>query len=493
MRWRERGDCKQMGPSGTPRGVRILPSMHSNGAGEHDRGFRRRSLLMAAAVAVIVLSVQLVWLPRRLDRLVLTGDEPHYLITTVSLLEDRDADETNNYVGGTLQPHQTDADRSGVYSKHGLGLPLLLVAPYRLGGHSLVLGFLAAIGALTAANAALLAQRYCRSLVLAGAIGLALGLSCPLAAFGLLVFPEVPAALCVVYAARRLLARRNAPWQWALVGTSVAALPWLHQRFIILALGLALVAVLRHRRTMGWRDLLAAVVPPFVAGMALLAWWTYLYGRPLPASGDHAGFSGPAGFLKGAAGVLIDQQWGLLTYSPLLALAIATAAPFARSQRADALALALIAVPYAAFVADFSQWYGGLSAPARFLTAIVPLAGGPLGWWLDRLSPRAAWPVFGLFALPSLALMTLMLAEPLRLYTYPGGTALLVEAFEIWTGLPLTDWLPTFVGEFAWSSAALALAAVVGLAVLSLLSAWAWWMAGERADRSPVAPPRSRS
>lgn len=452
--------------------------MHFNGVEKHDREFLQRSLLMAAAVAVIVLSVQLAWLPRRLDRLVFTGDEPHYLITTTSLLEDRDVEESNNYVGETLQPHSTNTDRPGVYSKHGIGLPLLLVAPYGLGGHPLVLGFLAALGALTAANAALLAQRYCRSLVLAGAIGLALGLSCPLGAFSLLVFPEIPAALCVVYAARRLLAQRNAPWQWALVGASAAALPWLHQRFILVALALALVAVLRHRRTMGWRDRLAAVVPPFVAGMALLGWWTYLYGRPLPASGDHAGFSGPVGFLKGTAGVLIDQQWGLLTYSPLLALAIATAVPFARSQFADALPLALIVVPYAAFVADFSQWYGGLSSPARFLTAIVPLAGAPLGWWLDRLSSRAAWSVFGLVTLPSLAIMTLMLYQPQRLYTYPGGTALLVEAVEIRTGLPLTDWLPTFVGEFSWSSSALAMAAAVGFSALSLLSAWAWWMAG---------------
>lgn len=99
------------------------------------------------------------------------------------------------------------------------------MTPYGLGGHSLVLGFLAALGALTAANAALLAQRYCRSLLLAGAIGVALGLSSPLGAFGLLVFPEIPAALCVVYASRRLLARRNTTWQWALVGASAAALP----------------------------------------------------------------------------------------------------------------------------------------------------------------------------------------------------------------------------------------------------------------------------
>ena len=112
------------------------------------------------------------------------------------------------------------------------------------------------------------------------------------------------------------------------------------------------------------------------------------------------------------------------------------------------------------------------------MTAIVPLAAAPLGWWLDRLTSRAAWSIFGLFALPSLAIMALMLADPIRLYTYPGGTALLVEAVEIWTGFPFTDWLPTFVGEFAWSSGTLALAAALAVVALALLSGWTWWMAG---------------
>ena len=65
--------------------------------------------------------------------------------------------------------------------------------------------------------------------------------------------------------------------------------------------------------------------------------------------------------------------------------------------------------------------------------------GASLPSGLGAVARRAAWPVFGLFAHPSLAVMTLMLAEPLRLNTYTGGTALLIEVFEIWTSLPLTD------------------------------------------------------
>lgn len=449
-------------------------------------GNTQRSLLMAAVVALVVLSVQLAWLPRRMDRLDFTGDEPHYLITTVSLLEDGDAEESNNYIGESLEPHPTNTDRPGVYSKHGIGLPLLLMAPYGLGGSTLVLGFMATIGALTAANSALLAQRYSRSRLRAGAIGVALGLSSPLAIFGLLVFPEMPAALCVVYATRRLLEKNNSTWQWGLIGASLAALPWLHTRFVFIVLALIFVAFLRHRQTIDLRSLLVGLAAPIVAAIALFGWWIYLYGRPFPASGDHAEFSSFDGFFMGLAGLLIDQQWGILIYSPILVLAVATVFPFARSQSKDALALVLVVLPYALFIASFSQWYGGLSSPGRFLNAIVPLAAAPLAWWLDRLSSRISWTVFGLAALPSMFIMALMFADPHRLNSYPGGEALLFYTIEVRTGLPVTDWLPRFIGEFAWSSGALAVAAIVGFLVLCLLSAWAWWMAFGR-DRPDSA------
>lgn len=454
-------------------------------------GIAQRSLLMAAAVALIVLSVQLAWLPRRMDRLEFTGDEPHYLITVQSLLHDRDAEESNNYADSELEPHPTSTIRDGVYSKHGIGLPLLLTTPYAIGGSTFVLVFMSFIGAVTAANVALLAKRYHRSFLLAGAIGVALGLSSPLGTYGLLIFPEMPAALCVVYATRRLLEPRNTTWQWGLIGAAMAALPWLHQRFIFIVLALVVIAFIRHRTTLKRRDLLAGLATPIVAAIALFSWWTYLYGRPFPATDDHAAFSDFTGFLMGIFGLLIDQQWGVLMYSPLLILVVATMVPFVRWQSADALALLLIVIPYAAFIASFSQWYGGLSSPGRFLTALVPLGAAPLAWWLNRLPARIAWIVLGLFALPSMAMMALMIIDPHRLNSYPGGEALLFFAAEVRTGIPFTDMLPVFIGEFAWSQERLVIAGVLAMIGLAIMAACAWWMASRWNPDDPTLNPGS--
>jgi hypothetical protein len=69
-----------------------------------------------------------------------TGDEPHYLMITQSVVADHDLDLANNYANDegrlfghdhlVMGPHAR-ADRQGrVASVHDIGLPLLLVGPY---------------------------------------------------------------------------------------------------------------------------------------------------------------------------------------------------------------------------------------------------------------------------------------------------------------------------------------------------------------------------
>src|SRR5439155_17902374 len=108
--------------------------------------------------------------------------------------------------------------RHGLYSKHGLGMALLIAVPYALGGRTLTLVVLAGIAAALTANMTLLAARYTDSASLAVAVAIALGLTNPLFSFSLLIFPEMTAALCTAYAARRLLERRNNTWQWFAIG-----------------------------------------------------------------------------------------------------------------------------------------------------------------------------------------------------------------------------------------------------------------------------------
>src|SRR5262245_2581911 len=71
-----------------------------------------------------------------------SGDEPHYLMITESLVTDGDLDLANNYAqndgrlfghdGLEVGPH-AGIDRSGrVESVHDIGLPVLLTLPYAI-------------------------------------------------------------------------------------------------------------------------------------------------------------------------------------------------------------------------------------------------------------------------------------------------------------------------------------------------------------------------
>ena len=181
--------------------------------------------------------------------------------------------------------------------------------------------------------------------------------SVPLATYAFLIFPEMPAALLLTYTVRRLLAPRNAPWQWALVGLCAGYLPWLHARFVPVVAGLALIFAWRHLRA-AWRPALFAVIP---AGLLLALFEAYslvFYHYPVPNRHDHAGFSPLGGVINGFFGSLVDAQWGLLIVAPVYLLAAAALALYTRARFADGGALLLILLPYAAIISAYVVWWG---------------------------------------------------------------------------------------------------------------------------------------
>ena len=49
----------------------------------------------------------------------------------------------------------------------------------------------------------------------------------------------------------------------------------------------------------------------------------------------------------------------------------------------------LIVVPYLFAAASYAMWWGGNSAPARFLVALMPMAALPIAFWWTRLQATA--------------------------------------------------------------------------------------------------------
>lgn len=331
--------------------------------------------------------------------LTVTGDEPHYLLATQSLLTDADLDLTNNYDDetyrayyfGRLEPrHIASGVLNQEFSFHGPGVSVLVLPGFALAGAlgaRLTIILIAAIGAGFFWAAA---HRVTGSRTAAWVGCVAMVSSAPFAFQGVTIYPDGLGAAITSIALWGLvmLSTETTVGVTSLVGVSLALamLPWLHIRLSssAAALGLALLLAMSRRR----RDLM----PPFMAApvISFVLWiastWV-MFGTidPTAVFRQKAGGS-LAAMPKGVLGLLFDAEFGLLIYAPIMAIAIlGIPALVRRSPLVGVMSSILTAATLA--IGGAWIWWGGDSPPARFLAPILPLFCLWLAvWWTGALA-----------------------------------------------------------------------------------------------------------
>ena len=405
------------------------------------------------AIAIVCLGIYALFIPRIMAALnPLTGDEPFYVMTALSLAQDGDLDESNNYARGDyrsfyppdplpagwegwpafpreLPPHPAHSVRPGLYSKHGLGVALLIALPYLLGGRIATILFLNLIAALVAVNMVLLARRYGFGWLAATLLTLPFVFANPLMSYAYLIFPEIFAALALIYAFRRARERENNGWQWFGIGCALATLPWLHARFIPAVLGLAAILIGGWLRERSWRRRLAGLLPPFFSAIALLGYYVAIYGKPFPSAEDHAGFNYPLEIVNAGFGLFLDEQWGLLIHAPIYLLAAVSLGVLWRVRRGEAGALLAVVLPYLALVAFYRVWWGEWGPAARYLAPIAPLMIAPIACWASRVHRALVGVAVVILGIPGLLIMGGFLAAPQLMYNQPDGHNALFTAW----------------------------------------------------------------
>ena len=257
------------------------------------------------------------------------GDEPHYLMVAESLLRDGDLSLERDYAEGRyavfhdapLAPHFRVRGKGGeIYSLHAVGLSVLILPAWALAGYAGVTVFMALLAALVALEV----REWVRELTgrdgLAEAAGWVFALSPPLVHYAGLVFTEVPAALALSFGLRHARRADLGPAGAVAVGLAAAALPWLNVRYAPLAVLVVAHALWRHPRA---RVALAVLAPTIVSAAGLLVYHQALYGfwDPRRVYGRRPEFA-LSTLAEGLPGLLLDQEFGLLVYAPVLALAL---------------------------------------------------------------------------------------------------------------------------------------------------------------------------
>ena len=417
-------------------------------------GMTVRGVTLAAALVFLAVGL-------KMSRDVgLSGDEPHYLLITHSILEDGDLEVRNNYLAGDYQsfylgkigPHLAS---NTPYSVHGVGLPLLLVPGYALAGLVGVVVTLALVGSLIVLGVFRVAGHVGVSESGAGLAALAFAFTSPALFLCVSAYPELPAAAVVTVVAWRLVSPSSRGRLVALgLALVVGLLPFFHMKFIPLALVLWLALAYRGQR-------LATAAGAIVCGVALMAFFYFTTGSidPTASYGRQRIFLSaiPTGLL----GLSFDQEYGLFVYAPVyLAGVVGLVALVRRHPFVGLVAIAVlgaVALPGAAH----PLWSGGSSPPARFLFPALPLMALGVGclWSWERKWSIAPWLPPLLAVSLTVALFTVFLpGQPLYLNARDGTGRLWEVLSSSWD---ITPYLPSIVTGKARSIAW----ALVGIAI----------------------------
>ena len=205
-------------------------------------------------------------------------------------------------------------------------------------------------------------------------------LSSPLLIMSISFFTEVVSALICLVVFRQVTERtERGPTRWFMSGAMTGLLLLVHARNAGLVVGLVAFALLTLRP--GRR------AASFVAGGGVLVairtainyhfWGTWLT-SPHARAGEWNGLGSLLAEIgRRAAGMLFDQEFGLLPYAPIFVLVPYGLFLLARTNRRLLLAISLVVGGYFALVllplTNAHGWTGGWSPLARFWVPIVPL------------------------------------------------------------------------------------------------------------------------
>lgn len=437
-----------------------------------------------------------------------SGDEVHYMMTALSIIEDGDFNECNNfrqhdynklfpaylvqgqptpagYLGwrspfyplppypaniessrgcnlDTSQPATAGGIGGELYTIHGIGLSVLIAPALALAGRLGVVYFLNLLGALLAANIFLLAREGTGRRLAAALTWLAFAFSIPIFAYSFNAFTEMPAALMLIYPLRRIRLWNNNWAQFLGIGFCIGFLPLLHYRYTLFSAPLFIYFLYQAYRDRAafrqrWRNYLLMLLPIVACAIFFVIHDLIVYHTVLPGLEVYIGFADQP--LFGQFGLLLDQQYGLFIAAPILILSIVGIILMAirRGWRGELFWHALLFVPYFALISSFLLWWGEWGPPARYLVSLEPLLVLPFALALDRIRTFGYKIIYTVLMAPTLAILFAYIVQPQWMYGPSGESNLLLDVVFPWLAkqtnnsldsLKVENFLPAFVESY---------------------------------------------
>jgi hypothetical protein len=454
-----------------------------------------------------------------------TGDEPHYLLITRSLVADGDINLAEDYrnreyrafYDGELDLHALPGKRGEgfLYSKHLPALPVLIAPFYvagekaallvssltrKTGGGRTVLVFfsrlpISLLAALLGMVFFLSAWELTRKKSAALLAWLIFSFSSPLLFYSHLIYPELPVALILAGMVYGLILQKRISSRglfWA--GAGIGLLPWFGIKYIPLAGAAFLIAVFVAARE-GRIKIRAAVsfLAPLAVSAGLFLLFLYsLYGR----FSLQAVYRGTAkdtdlsisrflahdlsDFLSRLPGHFLDQRSGLFIYAPIWILSLAGFLILVKKKPKPAYLLAGLFAAFWIFCSLMRYW-GGFCPPGRPLLPVLWIPALFLAAGLADERNKIALVIRKALVIVSFFLVYVGLRNPRLLYQDsmsfllgPGHPELPSQLLSSLKGLLIdwTGWVPTLVTtvreQRTWGIAFIWIFAVLAITFISL-------------------------
>ncbi|MFZ2053629.1 MAG: hypothetical protein WAU81_05475, partial [Candidatus Aminicenantales bacterium] len=423
-----------------------------------------------------------------------SGDEPHYLLISHSLLRDGDFDLANNYeqrdyagfmmFEGRIGAHVVPGAKPGSrYSFHSPGVAFLMLPFYALSalfkGKALVfilrLG-MSLWGGFLAVQVYLYARSEWRKDNLAQWLWFLTSFTTPVFFYSVHVYPEIIVAALSLAVFRILrfspaLDSRKA----AVCSLSLVSFVWFHTlKYLALFIPLFLYGLwtLAKRSKSRLSPIVFTVIT--AAGIFLyLRFQHALYGTYSLATVSWAASMTDSGekFLRFAkallfqipwrdrwqtlAGYFLDQRDGLLFYAPIYFFSLFGAVEMFRRKRKDFWLLLGLTAPYVLLSAFLTQ-RAGYAPQARPLVAVIWALAIWLGYFLTKNRRTVCSAVFNVAAGLSFLFVLILCLTPSNLYqeTTRGSRERGAGLFNLLSNLHFqcTDLLPSYIksGEGSW-------------------------------------------
>ena len=467
------------------------PALAREVAGRFGRWPLKKKLILLFLAAVVLYNVgSLAMLGKGIW---FSGDEPHYLLITHSLLHDGDFNLQNNYAsrdydaylpaGGLplIEHVHRRPDKNASYSFHSPGVSFLMLPFYAVGqplgpkGLILLLRFgMSLIGAAFGLQLFLLALEEFKKEGLALGLWALVGFTSPVFFYSIHIYPEMVVGLMSLWLFR--LARRPkclSAGKLLLAGCVFAGFIWFHAvkyPLLLVPLFLYFLWVLVRRHHLRWKLALFLAGPAVIGGLYLIFQYS-LYGSlsfsAVSWQGSMTGAEAVSFFKKilsgipfryrweTLAGYFLDQRDGLLLYAPIYFFSFLGLIEMARRKMKRLLLLAGLVAPYILVQAFLTQ-RTGYAPQARPITTVIWALAIPLGYFLTANSKKIFSALAAAAGALSLAAVVLLLLNPLALYqeTTEGAAERSGLFFNKLSNLhfSLGDYLPSYlkVKEANW-------------------------------------------